>query len=130
MFLIRLICTYRRTQLPSRREMSRRVCFHLRRRPRWNHHPLRLRRRDPKSTTPGLHPRRTLRMFLRHDLDRSVYLPYYINPAKLNWGANYAWLWFPSNLFMEIFVFFFIPETKDRTLEEIDEMFEMNVPEI
>jgi MFS transporter, SP family, sugar:H+ symporter len=55
-------------------------------------------------------------------------LPYYINPAKLNWGAKYAWLWFPSNLLMGIFVFFFIPETKDRTLEEIDEMFEMKVP--
>ena len=25
-------------------------------------------------------------------------------------------------------MFFYIPETKDRTLEEIDEMFEANVP--
>jgi SP family sugar:H+ symporter-like MFS transporter len=68
----------------------------------------------------------------------SFTLPYYINPAKLDWGAKYgislfggvlteAWLWFPANLFMGIFVFFFIPETKDRTLEEIDEMFEMRV---
>jgi hypothetical protein len=55
-------------------------------------------------------------------------LPYYINPAKLTSGAKYAWLWFPSHLIMGIFVFFFIPETKDRTIEEIDEMFEMNVP--
>jgi MFS transporter, SP family, sugar:H+ symporter len=67
-------------------------------------------------------------------------LPYYINPAKLDWGAKYspcsnsltnfryAWLWFPANLIMGIFIFFFIPETKDRTLEEIDEMFEMRVP--
>jgi MFS transporter, SP family, sugar:H+ symporter len=28
---------------------------------------------------------------------------------------------------MGIFVFFFIPETKDRTLEEINEMFDMRV---
>ena len=28
---------------------------------------------------------------------------------------------------MGIFIFFFIPETKDRTLEEIDEMFKMKV---
>jgi MFS transporter, SP family, sugar:H+ symporter len=55
-------------------------------------------------------------------------LPYYINPSRLDWGAKYAWLWFPSNLIMGVFIFFFLPETKDRTLEEIDEMFEMKVP--
>ncbi len=35
---------------------------------------------------------------------------------------------FPSNLFLGIFVFFFIPETNDRMFEEIDEMLEMEVP--
>jgi MFS transporter, SP family, sugar:H+ symporter len=49
--------------------------------------------------------------------------PYFINPSDLNWGPKYGYIWFPSNLLTFIFIFFFIPETKDRTLEEIDEMF-------
>jgi len=54
--------------------------------------------------------------------------PYFINPLDLNWGPKYGYIWFPSNLVTAIFIFFFIPETKDRTLEEIDEMFINKVP--
>jgi hypothetical protein len=32
-----------------------------------------------------------------------------------------------SNFIIAPFIFFFVPETKDRTLEEIDEMFEARV---
>lgn len=50
--------------------------------------------------------------------------PYFINPASLNWGPKYGYIWFPSCTIAFLFVFFLLPETKGRTLEEIDEMFE------
>lgn len=54
--------------------------------------------------------------------------PYFINPAALNWGPRYGFIWFPSCLIGAVWVFFFLPETKGRTLEEIDELFEAKVP--
>ncbi|KAH8651925.1 MFS transporter [Tricladium varicosporioides] len=50
--------------------------------------------------------------------------PYFINPAKLGWAAKYGYIWFGSNVVAVIFVLVFVPETRDRTLEEIHEMFE------
>ncbi|KAF2471153.1 monosaccharide transporter-like protein [Lindgomyces ingoldianus] len=50
--------------------------------------------------------------------------PYFINPASLNWGPRYGFIWFPSCIIAATWVFFFLPEVKGRTLEEIDEMFE------
>ncbi|KAI1773940.1 general substrate transporter [Hypoxylon cercidicola] len=49
--------------------------------------------------------------------------PYFINPEDLNWGAKYAYVWAASNLACFVFFFLCIPETKGRTLEEIDELF-------
>ncbi|KAL2005365.1 hypothetical protein VTN00DRAFT_2576 [Thermoascus crustaceus] len=54
--------------------------------------------------------------------------PYFINPDSLNWGAKYGYIWFPSCIVSAVFVYFYLPEVKDRTLEEIDEMFEMRLP--
>lgn len=54
--------------------------------------------------------------------------PYFINPAALNWGPKYGFIWFPSCVISAAWVFFFIPEVKNRTLEEIDEMFEARLP--
>ncbi|RFU30720.1 hypothetical protein B7463_g5629, partial [Scytalidium lignicola] len=54
--------------------------------------------------------------------------PYFINPSSLNWGPKYGFIWFPSGLIAAAFIYFYLPETKDRTLEEIDEMFEAKVP--
>ncbi|KAI0880315.1 general substrate transporter [Annulohypoxylon maeteangense] len=49
--------------------------------------------------------------------------PYFINPGDLNWGAKYAYIWAGSNLCCLVFFFLCVPETKGRTLEEIDELF-------
>jgi len=54
--------------------------------------------------------------------------PYFINPDDLNWGPKYGYIWFGSNTLAVVWIFFFLPETKDRTLEELDEMFAANVP--
>lgn len=50
--------------------------------------------------------------------------PYFINPDSLNWGPRYGFIWFPSAIIAAIWVWLFLPETKGRTLEEIDEMFQ------
>jgi hypothetical protein len=42
-------------------------------------------------------------------------------------GAKYGYIWAGSNLACLIFFFFFIPELKGRTLEEIDELFTRKV---
>jgi SP family sugar:H+ symporter-like MFS transporter len=53
--------------------------------------------------------------------------PYFINPLDLNWGPKYGYIWFVSNIITFTFILFFLPETKDRTLEEIDELFHNRV---
>ncbi|KAG6357922.1 hypothetical protein INS49_013805 [Diaporthe citri] len=54
--------------------------------------------------------------------------PYFINPASLGWSAKYGYIWFASNAIVFLFIYFFMPETRGRTLEEIHEMFEQGVP--
>lgn len=48
--------------------------------------------------------------------------PYFINPASMNWGPKYGYIWAPSCAIAVLWVLIFLPETKGRTLEEIDEM--------
>ncbi|KUJ06317.1 general substrate transporter [Mollisia scopiformis] len=55
-------------------------------------------------------------------------IPYFINPTALNWGAQYAYIWFASNLLICVFTFFVVPETNKRTLEEIDECYIQKIP--
>ncbi|KAF2644092.1 general substrate transporter [Massarina eburnea CBS 473.64] len=50
--------------------------------------------------------------------------PYFINPDALNWGPEYGWIWGPSCMLTVVWIYFYLPEIKNRTLEEIDEMFE------
>jgi SP family sugar:H+ symporter-like MFS transporter len=73
--------------------------------------------------------------------------PYFINPDSLNWGPEYGklsafrfsysepvltpclgWIWGPSCFITVAWVYFYLPEIKNRTLEEIDEMFEARLP--
>ncbi|EOA90375.1 hypothetical protein ACJQWK_07847 [Exserohilum turcicum] len=54
--------------------------------------------------------------------------PYFINPDSLNWGPEYGWIWGPSCFITVVWVYFYLPEIKNRTLEEIDEMFEARLP--
>jgi hypothetical protein len=50
--------------------------------------------------------------------------PYFINPEALNWGPKYCYIWAGGNLILATFTFFFIPETRGRSLEQLDELFE------
>ncbi|KAF1935184.1 general substrate transporter [Clathrospora elynae] len=54
--------------------------------------------------------------------------PYFINPDALGWGPEYGWIWGPSCFIAIVWVYFYLPEIKNRTLEEIDEMFEAKLP--
>ncbi|OCT46105.1 putative sugar transporter [Cladophialophora carrionii] len=54
--------------------------------------------------------------------------PYFLNANNLNWGAKYGYIWAGSNAIAFLFFFLLIPETKGRSLEEIDEMFVNKVP--
>jgi MFS family permease len=54
--------------------------------------------------------------------------PYFINPEALNWGPKYFYVWASSNLILAVFAFFCVPETRGRSLEQIDEFFDKGVP--
>jgi hypothetical protein len=43
-------------------------------------------------------------------------------------GPKYGYIWAGSNFICVLFFFFFMPEMKGRSLEELDEIFEAKVP--
>ncbi|KAK4223510.1 putative high-affinity glucose transporter [Podospora fimiseda] len=57
----------------------------------------------------------------------SFFTPYFINPDKLGWGPKYGYIWGASNFILALWTFFFVPETKGRSLEQLDELFEEGV---
>ncbi|KIW13987.1 hypothetical protein PV08_06768 [Exophiala spinifera] len=57
----------------------------------------------------------------------SFALPYMINPDEANMGGNVAFLFFGCLVVGDIFVYFAYPETKGRSFEEIDELFNRGV---
>jgi hypothetical protein len=42
--------------------------------------------------------------------------------ADIQCSPKYGYIWFPSCLVAAAFIYFYLPEVKGRTLEEIDEM--------
>lgn len=50
---------------------------------------------------------------------------YVLTPTDMH---DYSYIWFASNTIVFMFIYFFMPETRGRTLEEIHEMFEEGVP--
>ncbi|KAM7214137.1 hypothetical protein V8F06_010452 [Rhypophila decipiens] len=58
----------------------------------------------------------------------SFFTPYFINPDKLDWGPKYCYIWGAGNMILAIWAFFFCPETKGRSLEQLDELFEKEIP--
>ena len=54
--------------------------------------------------------------------------PYFINPSSLDWGPKYCYIWGVSNAILALWVFFFVPETRGRSLEQLDELFMNKVP--
>ena len=50
-----------------------------------------------------------------------------INPDEGNMGGNIAFIFFGLTFLLSIFAFFYYPETKGRSFEEIDELFARKV---
>ncbi|KAH8928669.1 general substrate transporter [Atractiella rhizophila] len=53
--------------------------------------------------------------------------PYFINPQSLNWGAKVTYIWGGSCIISFIFIIFWLPETKNLTLEQLDVLFQERV---
>jgi SP family general alpha glucoside:H+ symporter-like MFS transporter len=49
--------------------------------------------------------------------------PYMINPTEWNWKGKTAFFWGTLSLITTIWAYFRLPETKDRTFEELDILF-------
>ena len=55
-------------------------------------------------------------------------LPYLINPTAANLGAKIGFMYGGIGVIQFFFIFFYVPELFERSLEEVDEMFMKNVP--
>jgi SP family general alpha glucoside:H+ symporter-like MFS transporter len=58
----------------------------------------------------------------------NVIEPHFINPDLLNWKGYTGFFWFGTALITLVWAFFRLPETKNRTYEELDLMFDARVP--
>lgn len=54
--------------------------------------------------------------------------PYMMNPTAWNWAGKTAFFWGTLSLLTTIWAWFRLPETKDRTFEELDIMFAKKIP--
>ncbi|KAH6869330.1 general substrate transporter [Thelonectria olida] len=58
----------------------------------------------------------------------SSVFPYFINPDQLNWGGKVMFLFVAAEVIVLGTLFFFQPETKNRTYHDIDFMYAQGVP--
>lgn len=58
----------------------------------------------------------------------SFTVPYLINEQYANLGAKVGFIYGSTNFLMVALTYFFIPELKGRTLEEVDQLFETGAP--
>lgn len=58
----------------------------------------------------------------------SFTMPYLINERYANLGGKVGFIYGSTNFMMLVLTFFFIPELKGRSLEEVDQLFESGVP--
>ncbi|KAH8171952.1 sugar transporter domain-containing protein [Sarocladium implicatum] len=58
----------------------------------------------------------------------SSVFPYFINPDQLNWGGKIMFLFVGAEVFILSALWFFQPETKNRTYNEIDSLYAAKVP--
>ncbi|GKU05977.1 maltose permease [Fusarium langsethiae] len=58
----------------------------------------------------------------------SSVFPYFINPDQLNWGGKVMFLFVGAEVFILAVLFWFQPETKDRTYHDIDCLYAGGVP--
>ena len=58
----------------------------------------------------------------------NVMTNYQLGTTAWNWGARTAFFWAGTCFLSAIWVFFRLPEPKDRTYAELDLLFEQNVP--
>ncbi|KAF5009772.1 hypothetical protein FDECE_4045 [Fusarium decemcellulare] len=58
----------------------------------------------------------------------SSVFPYFINPDQLNWGGKVMFLFVAAEVIVLGTLFFFQPETKNRTYHDIDCMYAQGVP--
>lgn len=58
----------------------------------------------------------------------STIQPYLLNPGEANLGAKTNFVWGGMSILSVLWCYFRLPETKNRTVEELDYMFEHQIP--
>lgn len=58
----------------------------------------------------------------------NVITPYQLNPTAWGWGARSGFFWGGASTLGLVFTYFLVPEPKDRTVAELDLLFERKVP--
>ena len=58
----------------------------------------------------------------------NVITPYQLNPSAWGWSARSGFFWGGASSLGLVFVYFFVPEPKDRSIVELDLLFRRKVP--